>query len=186
MRTEPSVGCQRMRLVLLMLFVAIGSTACGGRSLPGGAGKVPAQTSSDPDWVSYVNADYGFSFRYPPTLILKENEHVVMLIRGTLRIIVAFQRQDENVQPFSSGMPAGEFVRQRIVQFLGKGIDVNALIYKGKVKVLVYDADVEDLVFHVRLEDIAGLDYEAVEISEAVQDEADQIVSSFERIPSEQ
>ena len=65
--------------------------------------------------------------------------------------------------------------------FLGQEIDKNALVYEGKVKALTYSAEVDDLAFSIRLDDMVGTDYQAIEISEAVQDEVDRIVGSFER-----
>ena len=65
--------------------------------------------------------------------------------------------------------------------FLGQEIVKKSLVYQGKVKVLTYSAEVGDLMFSFRLEDTSTADYQAIEISEAVQSQADQIVSSFER-----
>ncbi|RLC75833.1 MAG: hypothetical protein DRI81_11275 [Chloroflexi bacterium] len=133
-----------------------------------------------PGWASYVNADYGFAFRYPTTWTLEEEANLVKLSRGTLLLAVAFRRQNEDVPPPWSGMPAGDFENRDALPFLGQEIEKNALVYEGKVKVLTYDAQVGDLVFSIRLEDMVTADYQAIEIPEDVQSEADQIVGSFE------
>jgi hypothetical protein len=61
--------------------------------------------------------------------------------------------------------------------FLGQEIVKNFPIYQGKVKVLTYSAGVGDLMFSMRLEDTGMADYHAIEISETVQSQTDQIVA---------
>ncbi len=50
---------------------------------------------------------------------------------------------------------------------------------------LLYSAEVDDLLIAIRLDDRSKVDteasYQAIEISEAVQNEVDEIVQSFER-----
>lgn len=137
-----------------------------------------------PGWASYANADYGFGFRYPTTWTIEEEANLVKLSQGTLLLAVAFQRQGEDAPPPWSGMPAGDFESRDALPFLGQEIAKNALVYEGKVKVLTYDAQVGDLLFSIRLEDMVTADYQAIEIAEDVQSEADQIVGSFEQAAS--
>lgn len=133
-----------------------------------------------PDWETYVNTDYEFSFHYPTAWTLEEEANLVKLSRGTLLLAIAFQREGEEIPPPWTGMPAGNFKSRGTLVFLGQEIDKNALVYEDKVKVLTYGADVGDLVFSIRLDDTATADYEAIEIPADVQSEVDRIVGSFE------
>jgi hypothetical protein len=153
------------------------------------ASAVPPATEDDPypGWAGYVNTDYMFAFRYPTTWSLEEEPNLVKLSQGTLLLAVAFQRQDEEVPPAWTGMPAGDFESRGTLVFLGQEIDKRALVYEGKIKVLTYGASVDDMVFSIRLDDMVEqsslADYEAIEIPEAVQAEVDQIVESFQILP---
>ena len=51
----------------------------------------------------------------------------------------------------------------------------------GKLKVLLYKAVGGDLEISARLDDVVTIDYQAIELPEVVQDEADQIMGSWER-----
>lgn len=140
----------------------------------------------DPGWQSYTNADYAFAFRYPSTWTLEDEANLVKLSQGTLRLAIAFQRHGEDV-PFPwTGMPAGDFASRGTMAFLDQEIERHSLVYEGKVKVLTYTAEVGDLMFSIRLDDMALVDYQAIEISEAIQSEVDQIVGSFEQTVSRQ
>jgi hypothetical protein len=60
-------------------------------------------------------------------------------------------------------------------------IEKQVLVYEDKVKMLLYSAAVDDLMIEMRLDDATETDYQAIEISKAVQSEIDEIVRSFER-----
>jgi LysM repeat protein len=132
-------------------------------------------------WTAYVNSDYGFSFRYPTTWTIEETSNLVKLRQGTLLFAIAFQRKGENVPPPWTGMPAGGLLSRGTMVFLGQPIQKRALVYQGKVKVLTYSAESGDLMLDIRLDEMGTADYQAIEISEAMQSQADQIVGSFER-----
>ena len=129
---------------------------------------------------SYVNGQYAFTFRYPPAWSLEEEANLVKLSQGTLRLAIAFRRQDEDVPPPWTGMPAGDRESRGTMTFLSQEIEKTSLVYEGKVKLLTYNAQVGDLIFSIRLEDTVTADYAAIQIPEAAQSEADQIVASFE------
>ena len=143
----------------------------------------PTQEVDDPypGWESYANEAYQFTLRYPATWTLEEESNLLKFSQGTLLFAIVFQRQGESVPSPWAGMPAGDFESRGTMLFLGQEIDKNALVYEGKVKALTYSAEVDDLAFSIRLDDMVGTDYQAIEISEAVQDEVDRIVGSFER-----
>jgi hypothetical protein len=64
--------------------------------------------------------------------------------------------------------------------FLSQEIEMDSLVYEDRVKVLTYRAENDTVIFSIRLDDMAAVDYAAIEISEATQSEVDQIVGSFE------
>ncbi len=145
----------------------------------------PAAESEEdayPGWESYANADYGFAFHYPTTWTLEEEANLVRLRQGPLLLAIAFQRRGEDVPPPWTGMPAGDFESRGTTAFLGQEIEKNALVYEGQVKGLTYSAEVADLRFSIRLDDVVTADYQAIEVSETVQGEVDQIVESFEML----
>jgi hypothetical protein len=145
----------------------------------------PASTQeiedSHPGWESYANEAYQFTFRYPAARTLVEEPNLLKFSQWTLLFAVAFQRQGENVPLPWTGMPAGDFVSRGTILFLEQEIDKYALVYEGKVKALTYSAEADDLLLSIRLDDMAGIDYQTIEIPQSTQDEIDQIVSSFER-----
>lgn len=135
--------------------------------------------AADSDWESYSNRNYAFAFRYPDSWTLQEQSNQVKLDRGTLRLIIAFQRRGEDV-PFPwTGMPAGDFVDRGTGQFLGQKLKKHQLVFEGKVKVLTYSAEVDGLLFEFRLDDRASGDYRVVNIPEGTKAEVDRIVASF-------
>lgn len=144
---------------------------------------VPTKEVDDPypGWENYANEAYQFTLRYPATWTLEEDANLLKFSQGTLVFALTFQHQGENAPPIWTGMPAGDFENRGTILFLGQEISKNALVYEGKVKALTYSAEVDDLAFSIRLDDMSGMDYQTIEISEAVQNEIDQIVASFER-----
>jgi len=132
-------------------------------------------------WARYENAAYGFAFRYPATWTLEEEAHLVLLRQGPLLLAISYKRAGEEVQPPWSGMPAGEVERRGTMAFMGQEIAKSALVYEGRVKVLTYSAKSGEVAFVLRLEDVESADYGAIALSEALEQEADRIVGSFER-----
>ena len=160
------------------------------------AGEVfPTDDDPYPGWASYVNTDYGFSFRYPPTWALeevpaREGERgtwasSVRLTQGTLRLIVQYVRTSEDVL-LEGGFGAGDVVDRGTVMFMGQQVPKQALVFEGQTKAVFCAAEVGDLVFRVQLDDDPGegVDYGTIDIPEPAQAEADVIVGSFEPVLS--
>jgi hypothetical protein len=145
------------------------------------AAPTPEEEGPYAGWARYENAAYGFAFRYPPTWTLEEEAHLVLLRQGPLLLAVSFQRAGEEVQPPWTGMPAGEVERRGTMAFMGQEMAKSALVYEGRVKVLTYSAKSGEVAFVLRLEDVESADYGAIALSEALEQEADRIVGSFER-----
>jgi LysM repeat protein len=132
-----------------------------------------------PTWVTYTNAEYGFSFRYPTSWTLEEEANLVRLSQGMLAFLIAFQRQGEGVNPPWTGMPAGALQDRGVMSFMEGTIARQALVYEGQVKVLIYHAEVGELAFAMRLEDVVTADYDRIELAAPLVGEADQIIGSF-------
>jgi hypothetical protein len=141
-------------------------------------------------WGKAAEEAYGFVLRYPPswTLIRPADREakLILLCQGDVRMTIAYHRRGEQVPPAWTGMPAGDFVERGMIPALGTEVVQRALVYEGKVKVLHYytpataASQAGDLVLYARLDDVVSLDYPAVEIPEALRDQADQIVGSLE------
>ena len=138
-------------------------------------------SSARDGWERYVNEAYGFAFQYPPTWTLETGENLLKLKRGTLLFAIAFQWSDEDVPPPWTGIPAGDLESQEALAFMDGEIEKQVLVYEDKVKMLLYSAEIDKLLISMRLDDAAETDYQAIEISKAVQSEIDEIVRSFER-----
>jgi hypothetical protein len=145
-------------------------------------------------WQQYANTDYGFGFYYPSSWTLEEvpekdmGEGLTMmgasihLQKDGALLFIGYKRSDED-RIFWTGMPAGEFEPRAPIVFLGQPIEKNALVLEGKVKNISYTfTTVADLTFAVRLDDRSGLVYMNIDIPLELQQEADQILSSFSLI----
>ena len=64
-----------------------------------------------PESSSYTNETYGFTFDYPQTWTLTEQDHGVVLQQGTNRLGISFRWQDEQIDQFGrTGIGAGDFI----------------------------------------------------------------------------
>ncbi len=139
---------------------------------------VPAE-----DWQTYVNDNYGFSFRYPSTWTMRKGkDNVIKLVQNTLTLVIRYRSINEETVINSGGVAAGDFETRGMVTFLGEEITRVVLVYEGLDKAVLYNATAEiqagDLVFTIRFEDLDE-DYDAIVIPKAFQAEVDGIVSSF-------
>jgi len=145
-------------------------------------------------WQQYANTDYGFAFYYPLGWTLEEvaeknmGEGLTMmgasvqLQKDGLLLFIGYKKADED-RIFWTGMPAGDFELLDPLTFLGQSTQKNALVLDGKVKAVSYTfTTVNDLTFAIRLDDRSGIDYAAVDLPFDLQQEADQILSSFSLI----
>lgn len=144
------------------------------------------------DHLTYTNADYGFSFRYPATWTLEEVPgwedergrfaNSVKLSQQTLTLVIGYRHATEDVI-IEMGAAAGDWETRGSVTFLGQEVPRVVLVFEGKDKAVYYNGtsgiQAGDLVFGIVLADF-GADYQAIDIPEALQAEVDQIVESFE------
>ena len=136
---------------------------------------------------TYHNPAYGFSIQYPDTWEYtrpyKQLNNYFQLNgpKGVLRIDYRRATQQERIQRTGTG--AGEFVRAGSIQFMGKTLQRDLLVYGGKVKEVFYQGDCEfsvgDLVFTLGLDYKGASSYEDADIPQDAQIEADQILESF-------
>ena len=96
-------------------------------------------------WLTYTNADYGFSLQYPPEWRLEPGYgtmtgHAVLLTPNNANalLVVAFKRTDEDAQIGRTGLGSGDLVLRGKVMFLGKEIDRQVLVSDGKDMTVLY------------------------------------------------
>lgn len=146
---------------------------------------------SRPGWMTYHNTAYGFSFQYPSTWELDEGLGElpnIILLKGEKGVLmIGFRRTTQQAGIQRTGTGAGDFVRAGSIQFLGKTLQRDLLVYEDKVKEVFYQGDCEfnvgDLVFTLGLNNNAGMRYEDADIPLDFQKEADQILESFNLNP---
>ena len=148
------------------------------------------QPTVTPSLGSYTNGEHGFSFQYPPTWTVQdEHSHAIQISQGSLSLRIGFMWIFESVDIWGrTGLPAGDFETRGTVTFLGQELSREVLAYEGRDKAVFYSVPplritAEDLVFSIVLEDL-DTDYLSLEVSEEMQIQADQIVESFDLLPS--
>jgi hypothetical protein len=137
-----------------------------------------------PSMLTYINDFYGFKFDYPETWTLTEEEHRVVLLKGTNRLGINFHWVNEDFRG-RTGVGAGDFIYSGKLIFMGQIIPVETLLYEGKDKAIFYNGtssiEVDDLVFGIVLEDLET-DYMVLDLPDDVIPEANAILESFARI----
>jgi lipoprotein-anchoring transpeptidase ErfK/SrfK len=115
----------------------------------------------------------------------------------TLRLVVQYKRTTEKAAFVGYGSIGGRETRGT-VRFLSQSLDRDTLVVDGKVKGVVYRLSggpgrAGDLDFYISLQSVGAdeclrefsldCDYQAIDIPEALQAEADRVVTSFHLIP---
>jgi putative hemolysin len=130
----------------------------------------------------YVNEQYGFSLDPSPEYAIEERDHQVLVSKPGYLLSVTYKSADEEVEPFRTGTPAGEFQDGGTVTVLGAELPKQVLVYEGKVKTVSYGLfQAGDLLVSIWLdaEPAEGSAYAELDIPVEVQGEADQIVATF-------
>jgi hypothetical protein len=142
---------------------------------------------------TYRNAGYGFSFQYPSTWKLSEPANLPNYIQLTSKkavLSIGYRRATQPARIQRTGVGSGDFARAGSIQFLGKTLQRDRLVYGSKVKGVFYQTDCEfrvgDLVFTLGLDDDRASVYEDVDIPADIQKEADLILESFQLNQSSQ
>ena len=153
---------------------------------PGGIGTIEVEPTPLPERFSYTNEVYGFAFDYPKTWRLTEEDHGVILQKGTNRLGINFRWADEQTDEFGpTGMGAGDLIYAGKVNFLNQVIPVESLLFEKKLKAVFFgesgSVEVDDLVFMMSLEDL-DTNYMDVDLPEEIITEARMILESFRRL----
>lgn len=135
----------------------------------------------------YHNNAYGFSFQYPVTWELGgvgDLPNYLKLTSAKGALIIGYRRTNQQAGIQRTGVGGGDFVRAGWIQFLGKTLQRDRLVYGGKTKEVFYQGDAEfhvgNLVFTLGLDNNGSRNYEDADIPFEVQKEADQIFESFQ------
>jgi hypothetical protein len=151
----------------------------------------------DDTWPTYTNAQYGFSFRYPPDWTLKEildpvntmSGHAVHLAHPTdpaVRMIIAFKRADEDRRIAPTSMGGGELVSRGVVSLLGQEVEQLVRVELRKDMAVYYGlprsvAKCVDLVFWLALDCACSAGDSAVTgLTPEMEQIADAVVESIE------
>jgi hypothetical protein len=180
----------RNSILFVFVLMALALTACGPETLVVGLEPTPTTTPlPTPVVMSYVNDEYGFTFRYPETWTLAEEPHLVKLSQGTLILSIAHGwASNPGFSPMGgrTGIPAGDFIYGGKIFFLEQVIPAQVLEYERKDKMISYGGTglvkVGDLVFNIWLEDVDSANYSELDIPKELQAEVREILESFERI----
>lgn len=146
-----------------------------------------AEPAPKSEKLTYINKTYGFQFDYPNTWNLEEEEHILVLTKGTNRLGINYGWFDEQSGKHfgRTGVGAGDFIYDGKTSFMGQDIPVEALIFEGKAKGLFFGGTslitTSDLVFMITLEDLET-DYLEVDLSEEIMTEAKSILETFKSI----
>ena len=137
--------------------------------------------------VTYHNTAYGFSFQYPSTWTLGgvgELPNYIKLTSAKGALIIGYRRATQQASIQRTGVGSGDFVRAGSIQFLGKTLQRDRLVYGGKTKEVFYQGDAEfrvgNLVFTLGLDNNGFKNYEDADIPLDVQKEAEMILESFQ------
>lgn len=140
-------------------------------------------------WVRYANETYGFAFAFPPEWELVEGQNYLCLNylpQRENKLIIGFKWfNDQQTTITRSGVAAGELTTDGAIQFLGREINRNILLYEGRDKAILYNnaapVRISDLLFTLSLDDFS-IPYETAELTPEIIQTADAIVASFELI----
>jgi putative hemolysin len=140
----------------------------------------PALPASEPRFVSEA---YGFSFDPPSEWSIEEFPDYLLFNRPGYKMFVGYQWANEDIKPFRTGMPQGEFVDGGNATLLGQPVPKQILVWDGKNKVVSYGGRIkmDNLILVMYLDAVETTDvgYDALDIPQEILAEADQIVASF-------
>lgn len=139
----------------------------------------------------YINEIYGFSFNPPSDWSIEEfhnsspeagNDYLIFLRPG-YKLFVGYQWANEEIKPFRTGMPQGEFVEGGSATLLGQPVPKQILVWDGKNKVVTYGGRIKMgeliLVMYLDAVDAGEPNYDAINIPQEIIAGADQIIASF-------
>ena len=146
------------------------------------------QPETPPEWTTYEDPDYGFTFRYPAerwtALYQADDPNGLTLVYHDMGIALRmrFKRGGETADLQLYGGAAGDFTAHGTIRFLGKEVERTALVYQRITTRVFYNETSPiprgDMLFSFAL--ISNRDTPAVVLlPDDVQAEADRILESF-------
>lgn len=137
-------------------------------------------------WNTYYDPGYGFSFQYPTDWKVSRDQqepNFITVSGNNTVLIVGYRRPSQQADIQRTGVGSGDFVRAGSIQFMGKLLQRDLLVYGGKVKEVFYHSDAEfkagDLIFTLGVGGAEDTKYENVDIPQDVQEIMDRIIQSF-------
>jgi putative hemolysin len=131
----------------------------------------------------YVNEAFGFSFDPPAEWAVESQADYLLFTRPGYKFFVGFQVAGEELIPFRTGMPQGDFVEAGTAMLLGQAIPKQNLVAEGKTRVVAYSGRIQagDLILVMYLDAVETdeVSYGELDIPQEIIDEADQIIASF-------
>jgi hypothetical protein len=131
----------------------------------------------------YINENYGFRFNPPADWSIEEFANYIHLRKDTYLLFVGFKREGETVDPFRTGMPAGDFIDGSPYTLAGQTLTKKLLVLEGKVKVVEFAANtpVDGLLLFIWLDNTEppNGNYLELDIPTEVITEAEQILATF-------
>ena len=182
----------------LLILVMAGVVGCGSievgavevNSEEDKAGEVRAievgiEPTPMPENLTYSNDFYGFKFDYPETWTFSEEDHRVVLMKGTNRLGINYRWVNEDINFGRTGMGGDSLIYSDKISFMGQivpgyKVELDHLV-KGYLLGDTSRIEIDDLAFAIILEDLET-DYMILDLPEEVIAEAITILETFEQI----
>ena len=119
-------------------------TAAPAEVTAAGATALPTLEGGYAGWPTYVQADYGFEFRYPPDWVVVPDDNPVSALYGHALFVgpadnaaqthlrIVFRRSGEDLLLWPTGAGDGEFVERDTVAFMGGWLRRVVLVCRAK------------------------------------------------------
>lgn len=138
--------------------------------------------SENAELVTYTQSAYGFSFTYPSTWEIKQDKNFIELVNNAVTLQMGFKKEGEGLQISLNPLPTTTLIQDKEINFLTQTITRNTWLEGDKVRAVYYnrgnDIKVGSMVFSFLL--AADKPTEVTGIPVEIQDQADQIIASFE------
>ncbi|MGA9531532.1 MAG: hypothetical protein WBR18_02345 [Anaerolineales bacterium] len=174
-------------ILILAFFVAMIAPLVGCAPAALGAVEFGVEPTPTSETLSYTNSYYGFTFDYPTSWTLTEEDHGVVLSKGSNRLAIQYRWVSENTDPNfgRTGMAAGTPIYSGKISFMDQLIPEYIVELDHQRKYVLYSesgqVELGQLVFAIVLEDLET-DYMILDLPEGAINEARHILESFEQI----
>jgi putative hemolysin len=139
--------------------------------------------SSSTSSPSYINDTYGFTLNTSEEWEIEEHDDYLILRRPDFTVFVGYQWADEELKPFRTGMPQGDFIDGGTAMLFGQSIPKRILVWEEKYKVIDYGGRIKagDLIFVFYLDGVESdaISYNDIDLTPEIIAEVDQIIASL-------